>query len=48
LEREEAVVRQHRRVGVPEHAKEAAFVLGKRGRIGLLVDIDRVWRDHTQ
>lgn len=47
LQRKKAVVGQNRRVGMAEYAKEPAFVLRKRGRVRLFVDIDRVWRDHT-
>ena len=46
LEREKPVVGQNRRVGVAEHAEEAALVL--RINLSRLGVVDWFWRDHTK
>jgi hypothetical protein len=48
LQREQTVIRQHRRVRLAEHAKEPALVLWECLALRRLRHLGPVWRDHTQ
>ena len=49
LQREQAIVSQHRCVRMPEHAEEPALMLRQRSGVWCLVDVDFVWgRTHAK